>query len=174
MTALVQAVTDRCAVSKPASPQQTHRVCSLVKILSELLAECTTAEAIQPGAQQSCTAHGQAELSDVLQADLGKLPELLKAVTPEEVRHKQVALSHVWRRFLYSDYPLFPLAMKRHKDDGRHASDLDASLWPHPSPPASYHGGFGSDDAFGTILQWLYHRMQERSADGGSSSKSGA
>ena len=97
------------------------------------------------------------------QADAHKLPELLKSVSAETVRRMQTALSHVWRRFLYSDYLAFPEGLKNHRH--RLAGDMDAERWPHGSPPAEYHGPYSRDDAFGTIVQWLYHRwLQDRMA----------
>ena len=93
------------------------------------------------------------------QAEVHRLPELLKQVSPEEIQHKQIALAHVWRRFLYSDYPAFPASLDASRR--RLAGDMDAKLWPHGSPPAAYRGQHSSDDAFGTIVQWLYHRVSE-------------
>ena len=102
-----------------------------------------------------------------LQADVHRLPEILQEVSPEEVRHKQVALSHIWRRFMYTDYPFFDKGLARHKDSEKWQRDLDAAQWPQPSPPAAYHGQYGRDDAFGTIVQWLYHRMQQHTSSSG-------
>ena len=48
------------------------------------------------------------QMQSAVQADVHRLPELLQAVPPEHVRHKQAALSQVWRRFMYSSYSFFP------------------------------------------------------------------
>ena len=103
------------------------------------------------------------------QKDVDRLPGILKEISPEDVRHMQVALSHVWRRVLYSGYPLFGQLLDTSKGHPRHKQDLNQSQWLHPSPPASYHGPYEQDDAFGTIMQWLFWRLQERTAAGRSS-----
>lgn len=91
------------------------------------------------------------------QADVGRLPQLLKAVSHEEVRRKQRALSHVWRRFLYSDYPLFSPNLQQLSGQQAEARGHDAV---RHALPGSFHGSYDQDDAFGTIMEWLYHRLQ--------------
>ena len=39
------------------------------------------------------------------------------------------------------------------------SADMDDAQWGTPSPPASYHGRYDSEDAFDTIIQWLGWRM---------------
>ena len=93
---------------------------------------------------------------------MDKLPQLLQQVTAGAIKHMQTSLSHVWRRFLYSNYAFFPEGLARHKSHEDWQPDLQAAQWPHPSPPASYHGEYTSDDAFSTIVHWLYYRTQQQ------------
>ena len=113
-----------------------------------------------PGCCGQCMQLLRPEQAVAPQADAHTLPEILQAVSPEEVRHKQVALARVWRRFLYADYAAFPAGLERLRRSL--AGDMDAQRWPRGSPPAAYHGAHGNDDAFSTIVEWLYHRLAEQ------------
>lgn len=95
-----------------------------------------------------------------MQGDVSKLPKLLESISDEEILGKQQALGRIWHRFLYADYPFFLAGLRIHKEHEKWAADLNASLWQDPSPPKPYAGQYHKDDAFSTIVQWLYSRLQ--------------
>ena len=95
-----------------------------------------------------------------LQHELEKLPDILKAFPPQRIAIMQSRLADVWQRFLYSSAPLFPKAVDGLRSFHTHV--LNESLTaPDESLPASVHSPVGQNDAFATILQWLYHRMED-------------
>ncbi|KAG2445204.1 hypothetical protein HYH02_008672 [Chlamydomonas schloesseri] len=92
-------------------------------------------------------------------AALEALPQLLSAVSPERLAHMQRHLSRVWHRFAYTQTPFIKAAVEhtikgyQHKlEKAREEVLRDAVFQPVSQYPHA-------DDAFGTIMQWLYHRI---------------
>ncbi|KAG2432503.1 hypothetical protein HXX76_008848 [Chlamydomonas incerta] len=90
------------------------------------------------------------------QADMARAPQLLKAIPAERVAEMQAALSRVWFRYRY-------MGLRMIEDESRRlqrAYQQDAG-GKAPRTPGSEYSTSRQDDAFATILQWLYHRIPE-------------
>eukprot|EP00884_Botryococcus_braunii_P019032 jgi/Botrbrau1/5812/Bobra.0155s0034.1 len=117
----------------------------------------------------------------VQQRDMLKLPDILLAITDERVAELQAALRNVWARFSYASAPLFREKVAGLQSLGeftRKAQERavranvtipDVSLSPGP-----HVGSIFEDDAFTTIMGFLYGRMlrQSRGAASASGGKS--
>jgi len=83
------------------------------------------------------------------------LPEILLSISPARLQRLQEGVRQVWHRFMYRSLPLFRQellslgAAEQHPDFGAYASQIDPRLLAQ----------VGEDDAFATIMQWLYTRM---------------
>ncbi|KXZ54698.1 hypothetical protein GPECTOR_4g766 [Gonium pectorale] len=97
---------------------------------------------------------------------LHSLPAVLEAVGPERLARMQRKLVRVWHRFAYASGPF----MRQQYDNvlGHNARafppavqkvSLGLTSRDTPFKPVTEFP-FG-DDAFGTIMQWLYHRINE-------------
>eukprot|EP00884_Botryococcus_braunii_P003744 jgi/Botrbrau1/13370/Bobra.0194s0003.2 len=64
-----------------------------------------------------------------MQAALESVPEVLSAITEEELRAKQIALSKVWKRFIYSSYSWYGKLLKKHT-----ATQLGRAVDENPDP----------------------------------------
>ncbi|GLC34055.1 hypothetical protein PLESTB_000832400 [Pleodorina starrii] len=95
-------------------------------------------------------------------AALAALPELLTAVPPERLAKMQRNLARVWHRFTYASGPYLEAAVER-AFEGNAKTLGNVSLGPvPPDSPFQRATSFPTrDDAFHTILQWLYHRIPD-------------
>ncbi|KAL4427651.1 hypothetical protein ABPG75_001740 [Micractinium tetrahymenae] len=90
----------------------------------------------------------------VAQKDMARLPEILKAVPPKDVARMQANIRKVWRRHLWTSYRPY----------GEVARQLIQSRQNEPASQARSDIDFGQDDAFSTIIQWLYARVDDLGA----------
>ncbi|KAK9805381.1 hypothetical protein WJX73_008851 [Symbiochloris irregularis] len=98
----------------------------------------------------------------VPEAQMDQLDSILLAIPPERIEQLQLGLSQVWQRFMYRDYSLFASALNQtrhvYKEDYMTGLREDASL------PNTVTGLQQEDDAFATIIQWLYSkRLKQQS-----------
>ena len=109
------------------------------------------------------------------QADAERLPAILQAVTQERREEMQRALGCVWQKYTYSSY--LPYARRFREiqqqnaaggagaelvsDGGNSSSSSGGSKAAAPlSFPDTVHGlDPTADDAFGTLMAWLLHRI---------------
>ncbi|PSC72923.1 exostosin-like glycosyltransferase [Micractinium conductrix] len=99
------------------------------------------------------------DLSDVMlrvpQSDLEQLPAILSGVPEERREEMRARLARVWHRYSYSSYP--PYAKQLRELQEGHAAARDA---PPLSQPATVPGlDPRQDDAFETVMAWLYSRI---------------
>jgi hypothetical protein len=104
------------------------------------------------------------------QRDMLNLPEILLALTDERVAELQAGLRNVWARFSYASAPLFQekvAGLQSLGEFNRKAQERavranvtvpDVSLSPGP-----HMGSIFEDDAFTTIMGFLYGRMLRQS-----------
>lgn len=91
------------------------------------------------------------------QSEMDFLPEILLSVSPSRLQLLQKGVRRVWHRFMYKAFPLFQRemlslgAVDQQPDFGQYASQIDPRLLAQ----------VGEDDAFATIMQWLYERMSQ-------------
>ncbi|KAG2437847.1 hypothetical protein HXX76_005465 [Chlamydomonas incerta] len=103
-------------------------------------------------------------------AALEALPQLLEAVPPERVAKMQRNLARVWHRFAYATGPVMAAHLKRIAAGApaavpaSEAALAAASLTARDTPFRPLPAYPVADDAFHTILQWLYHRINETRA----------
>ncbi|KAG2501891.1 hypothetical protein HYH03_000389 [Edaphochlamys debaryana] len=98
----------------------------------------------------------------IRESALEAVPDILNAVTPAQLAKMQRHLAKVWHRFTYTTGRVMKEAVKRVMLD-----NLDAGHSPNAprgqvrsDHPFQRHTSFPfEDDAFGTIMQWLYHRI---------------
>ncbi|KAK9805384.1 hypothetical protein WJX73_009679 [Symbiochloris irregularis] len=96
----------------------------------------------------------------VREADMDRLDDILTAIPAERVEQMQRALSRVWQRFMYRSFPYFGselLATQDIHDRMYHRAGSNTSL---PHPVTHFRD---DDDAFATIIQWLYSKCIDRS-----------
>ena len=70
------------------------------------------------------------------------------------------------RRFVYGNIPLHDAALEsafRGNTEKRKAAAKEGEAW--ASLPAPYEGDLRRDDAWNTIMQWLYAKMEEIQAE---------
>ncbi|GBF90972.1 exostosin-like glycosyltransferase [Raphidocelis subcapitata] len=108
----------------------------------------------------------------VAEADAERLPELLTAIPPDRVRRMQRAMAAVWRRFVWLSHPaLHRLALEAMEANAEAAAE--AAKWGDPLGQRTrpwlrpLQRGDWRDDAFQTVLQWLYSKLQQRQGGGG-------
>ncbi len=90
----------------------------------------------------------------IAEKDCHLLPEVLLAVTPERFKAMQLAVSKVWHRFVYSSLPMFQRDIKA----ARNKTTLIEE--PLSLPHQKLDGDPAEDDAFATIMQWLYSQIE--------------
>lgn len=96
-----------------------------------------------------------------MQALVEKLPHILGAIPHRRRQLMLQRVSFIWHRFLYSSHPLFQSSLASYlewwqvsKNQGVQMKLQAPSGGPGSAqPPSSTH------DAFGTVMQWLYHRI---------------
>ena len=67
----------------------------------------------------------------------------------------------VWHRFLYSSHPLFNISLAGYVEWYRQFVKPDHSVtlsYPEPRQGIAHRPSL-TNDAFGTVIQWLYHRI---------------
>ena len=79
--------------------------------------------------------------SDSLQADVDLMPQILVNVTAGQLLGLQQNLGLVWHRFLWASPPMIAAHMRSYVPDRDRAERII------------------QDDAFSTLIQWLYSRM---------------
>ena len=114
----------------------------------------------------------------VPEADVERLPELLAAIPPDRVRRMQRAMAAVWRRFAWLSHPaLHRMALETLDANAEVATE--AAKWGDPLGQRTrpwlrpLQRGEWRDDAFHTVLQWLYHKLQQRQGGGGANGGGG-
>ena len=63
----------------------------------------------------------------------------------------------VWQRFMYSGHPVFQKAVELLHPASAKLEEADS----FPSLPHPYQGSLSGADAFQTIVEWLYSRLQQ-------------
>ena len=92
----------------------------------------------------------------VAQADMFKIPEILKAIPEERVAEMQAALALVWRRYVWSGFrPYGEIVRSRLRE--REAGTKAAPVLSQPPPALGYAPE--EDDALSTLMQWLYTQI---------------
>ncbi|KAG2488211.1 hypothetical protein HYH03_013205 [Edaphochlamys debaryana] len=90
------------------------------------------------------------------EAEISKIPEILKAVPADKIAKMQEGISRTWQRFRY-------IKLKMIIEDARkvlagHVSANDGSA---PKNLGAAYSVSKQDDAFATIMQWLYSRIPD-------------
>ncbi|PSC76174.1 exostosin-like glycosyltransferase [Micractinium conductrix] len=97
----------------------------------------------------------------IAQKDMARIPEILKAIKPDEIERLQSNLGKVWRRHMWTGYrPYGELARKLL--DSRREATQQAEVKSQPAPALDYDPA--EDDALATLMQALYARVEERGA----------
>ncbi|MEW5312044.1 MAG: hypothetical protein WDW38_003706 [Sanguina aurantia] len=90
----------------------------------------------------------------VAQRDLANLAAIIAAVTPERIRQMQDNVHRVWHRYRYLDLEMVRRDTRERIE--RNRLDNGGTL---PEQPGSHMAQDPRDDAFSTIVQWLYARI---------------
>ena len=96
----------------------------------------------------------------IAQSDVERLPEILLSISPQRREEMQHNLAKVWQRFGYNSYR--PFAKRIRELQRENAAELAASgsgSRPLSLPPTVPDLDPSADDAFTTIMAWLYHRI---------------
>ncbi|GFR40871.1 hypothetical protein Agub_g1522 [Astrephomene gubernaculifera] len=98
------------------------------------------------------------------EADTGRILEILQAIPERKVRAKQAHLGHAWHRFRYSSLPglaseLWGMMENSLKEIPLSPAANNSSPTPDVVFPRPFKGDPAVDDAFATIVQWLYSRI---------------
>ncbi|KAL4452535.1 hypothetical protein ABPG75_008197 [Micractinium tetrahymenae] len=98
----------------------------------------------------------------IAQQDVEKLPEILQAISEERRQEMRAAMARVWNRFTYSSYR--PYAKRIRELQQQNAAEREAAGLRPEDPPLSLPATVAdldpsADDAFGTVMAWLYHRI---------------
>ncbi|PNH07164.1 hypothetical protein TSOC_006410 [Tetrabaena socialis] len=103
----------------------------------------------------------------IRESALEAVPQILEAVTPERLARMQRQLARVWHRcvpewFAYTSHPLLRARIdERYRIQGGRLAGSGIQVPPeHPFRPLPRFPSW-NDDAFGTIMQWLYHRIAD-------------
>ncbi|GBF90959.1 exostosin-like glycosyltransferase [Raphidocelis subcapitata] len=127
----------------------------------------------------------------VAEADAERLPELLTAIPEARVRAMQRTLATVWRRFAWMSHPELHRQLRTLAASNSRAAEAAEAARPKADGggggggggDGNSSGGGGAaqraqalhalapgawrDDAFHTLLQWLYSKLQQRGARDG-------
>ncbi|GFR40870.1 hypothetical protein Agub_g1521 [Astrephomene gubernaculifera] len=97
------------------------------------------------------------------EADAGRILEILQAIPAEKLRSMQAHLGQVWHRYRYADLPGLSSALRKQMESNARdplAKEAEAlSATKEVRYPRSFKGDPRVDDAFSTIMQWLYSRI---------------
>ncbi|KAL4452532.1 hypothetical protein ABPG75_008194 [Micractinium tetrahymenae] len=98
----------------------------------------------------------------IAEADAEKLPEILQAIPEERRQEMRRNIAEVWHRFTYSSYR--PYAKRIRELQQENAAEREAAGLRPEDPPLSLPATVAdldpsADDAFGTVMAWLYHRI---------------
>lgn len=103
----------------------------------------------------------------VKESSIEDIPVILKAIPQDQVKRMQLKLSKVWHRFAYASGTL--LQAQVNETIGRNlneVSDLEArGKVPRDYPLQRVRSFTFQDDAFGTIMQWLYAKIPDTRGD---------
>lgn len=101
-----------------------------------------------------------------MQADVDQTLDILLAVSKQKLHDMQRNLSKVWHRLRYSSSPMLHSAtMQVIHDNVREKKGAKMSAQ-HRDPIAKdEYIDPGTDDAFKTIMQWLYSRLNSARAN---------
>ncbi|KAG2501893.1 hypothetical protein HYH03_000391 [Edaphochlamys debaryana] len=101
----------------------------------------------------------------IRESALEAVPDILNAVTPAHLAKMQRHLAKVWHRFAYASGLFLGthikgfIEMHDREEEGKPQAPFDHPYQRHTSFPFA-------DDAFGTIMQWLYHRIPDTRGEG--------
>ncbi|KAG2432501.1 hypothetical protein HXX76_008846 [Chlamydomonas incerta] len=92
----------------------------------------------------------------IAESELPRVVDVLKAVSDQRLAEMQAHLAKVWHRYRY-------MGLRMLDDSARslmwgYRADAGGKA---PRTPGSEYSTSRQDDAFATILQWLYHRIPE-------------
>lgn len=88
----------------------------------------------------------------VAEADVARLPELLQAVSPQQLAALQAGLAKVWHRFTYFGHVAIKQQLAKVAGvEVRRGGGSNVKL-----------GRALQNDAFGTLMQWLSGRMKHK------------
>ncbi|GLI69588.1 hypothetical protein VaNZ11_014247 [Volvox africanus] len=97
------------------------------------------------------------------EANASRILEILQAIPEAKVRSMQAHLGRVWHRYRYANLPGLASELRRHMENNvadplsREAAELSARK--EVRLPRPFKGDPAVDDAFTTIMQWLYSRI---------------
>ncbi|KAI3432296.1 hypothetical protein D9Q98_003856 [Chlorella vulgaris] len=97
----------------------------------------------------------------IAQKDMQKIPEILAAVSEEQVARMQANLALVWRRHIWTGYRPYGQQVRQLLEERRNKTNA-APLLSQPPPATDYNPG--EDDALSTLMQWLYSRLDDLGA----------
>lgn len=98
------------------------------------------------------------------QAQMDRLDSILTGIPPERVKQLQLGLGRVWQRFFYRDYSLFAPLLAQTRT--RHVEDYVTEWRADASLPSTKIDLSTEDDAFATIIHWLYSkRLKQKPAN---------
>lgn len=94
----------------------------------------------------------------IKEADVDRILDILQAIPERQVRAKQAHLGQVWHRFRYGSLPGLARELQSNNDRYQpYRSREEKTGQVHF--PRPFKGDPMVDDAFGTIVQWLYSRI---------------
>lgn len=90
--------------------------------------------------------------------EMAELPEKLLAIKRERIEEMQQNIAKVWRRFFYSGIRVYQPFIKTWLKERKKRWEAESlPLLSQPAPEFEYDPA--EDDAFATIIQWLYSKM---------------
>ena len=95
-----------------------------------------------------------------------QVPEILQGYTQSDIEELQRNLGKVWHRFMYANVPLLNSSVANNYSDNTRRSKENAKegdRW--ESLPEPFSGDLRQDDAWNTIIEWLFGRMEDIQAN---------
>lgn len=93
----------------------------------------------------------------IAEADIERVPEILLAIPDERIAEMQGNIAKVWHRLQYGSVPLFNEHLHWQTEENDRLEGHGRQ--PPASMPEAFKGNLAQDDAFSTVVQWLYARM---------------
>ena len=100
----------------------------------------------------------------IAEADAEKLPQILQAIPQQRVEALQRRIGQVWQRYAWSSYHTYAPTIRRYKESNWAEGERriaeggkDGLSLPARVPPSV---DLARDDAFHTLMQWLYARLK--------------
>lgn len=101
----------------------------------------------------------------IKEKDMGRLPAILSKISKSAIKEYQVAISKVWRRYFYSGAAGYSSIVRQYlSSNKKKRNSNNGPSKPQSLPAPEYDWVPGENDAFMTIIQWLYHKKLQLDA----------